>query len=44
MKNPAYQYAQDVVKGNINAPKYVKLQCKEFLMIADDKLKKILPE
>lgn len=40
MKNPAYQYAQDVVKGNINAPKYVKLQCKEFLMIADDKLKK----
>lgn len=40
MKNPAYQYAQDVVKGNVNAPKYVKLQCKEFLMIADDKLKK----
>ena len=40
MKNPAYQYAQDVVKGNINAPKYVKLQCKGFLMIADDKLKK----
>lgn len=40
MKNPAYQYAQYVVKGNINAPKYVKLQCKEFLMIADDKLKK----
>ncbi|WP_370821053.1 terminase large subunit [Acidaminococcus massiliensis] len=40
MKNPAYQYAQDVAKGNINAPKYVKLQCKEFLMIADDKLKK----
>lgn len=40
MKNPAYQYAQDVVKSNINAPKYVKLQCKEFLMIADDKLKK----
>lgn len=40
MKNPAYQYAQDVVKGNINAPKYIKLQCKEFLMIADDKLKK----
>lgn len=40
MKNPAYQYSQDVVKGNINAPKYVRLQCKEFLMIADDKLKK----
>jgi len=40
LKNPAYKYAKDVCSGNINAPKYVKLQCKEFLNIADDKIKK----
>lgn len=40
MKNPAYKYARDVVAGNINAPRYVKLQCKEFLAIANDKIKK----
>ena len=40
MKNPAYKYAKDVCSGKINAPKYVKLQCKEFLNIADDKTKK----
>ena len=40
MKNPAYQYAKDVCYGKINAPKYVKLQCREFLDIADDKIKK----
>ena len=32
----AYRYAQDVYDGKINAPKYVKLQCKEFLRIADE--------
>lgn len=36
-KHPAYQYAMDVAKGNINAPKYVKLQVKEFLNIANNK-------
>ena len=40
MKNPAYGYAKDVCTGKINAPKYVRLQCKEFLNIADDKIKK----
>lgn len=33
----SYSYAAAVVSGKINAPKYVKLQCKEFLRIADDK-------
>ena len=42
MKNPAYKYAKDVCSGKINAPKYVKLQCKEFLNIADDKTKKYM--
>lgn len=36
-KHPAYQYAMEVAKGNINAPKYVKLQVKEFLNIANNK-------
>ena len=40
LKNPAYGYAKDVCAGRINAPKYVRLQCKEFLNIADDKIKK----
>ena len=40
MKNPAYKYAKDVCSGKINAPKYVKLQCRAFLDIADDKIKK----
>ena len=39
-KHPAYVYAKNVVKGDINAPKYVKLQCEEFLLIADDRLAK----
>jgi phage terminase large subunit-like protein len=39
MKHKSYQYASDVVKGKVPAPKYVKLQCKEFLLIADDKHK-----
>lgn len=36
-KHPAYKYAMDVAKGTINAPKYVKLQVKEFLNIANNK-------
>lgn len=36
-KHPAYIYAKDVVTGKINAPRYVKLQCAEFLSIADGK-------
>ena len=39
-KHPAYIYATDVIQGKINAPKYVKLQCIEFLLIADDRLSK----
>lgn len=35
-EHKAYRYAQDVCDGKINAPKYVKLQCKEFLRIADE--------
>ena len=40
LRNPAYQYAKDCCSGKINAPRYVKLQCREFLNIADDKIKK----
>ena len=36
-KHPAYKYAMDVAEGNVNAPKYVKLQVKEFLTIANGK-------
>lgn len=36
-KHPAYKYAMDVAKGTINTPKYVKLQVKEFLNIANNK-------
>lgn len=39
-KHPAYIYAKDVVDGKINAPRYVKLQCQEFLLVASDKLAK----
>lgn len=31
----SYKYAKGVVCGEINAPKYVKLQCSEFLNIAN---------
>lgn len=34
-KHKAYVYASSVVNGNITAPKYVILQAKEFLNIAD---------
>lgn len=42
MNNKAYQYASDVVKKKIAAPKYVIKQCKSFLKIADDKDKKYM--
>ena len=38
-KHPAYQYAVGVTSGEIEAPKYVKLQCSEFLQIARGKSK-----
>lgn len=36
-KHAAYQYARDVVADKINAPRYVKLQCIECLLIFEDK-------
>ena len=36
-KHPAYKYAMDVAEGKVNAPKYVELQVKEFLTIANGK-------
>lgn len=36
-KHPAYVYAMEVAEGRINAPKYIKIQVKEFLKIANDK-------
>lgn len=33
----SYQYAEGVISGSINAPKYVKLQCRQFLKMADGK-------
>lgn len=36
-KHPSYKYAMDVAEGKVNAPKYVKLQIKEFLTIANGK-------
>lgn len=39
-KHPAYLYACDVRSGKINAPKYVKAQCNEFLLVAEDRLTK----
>ena len=37
MKNKAYKYAKDVMTGKVIAPKYVVMQCAEFLSIADGK-------
>lgn len=36
-KHPAFKYAMAVAEGKINAPKFVKLQVKEFLSIANNK-------
>ena len=30
-KHPAVEYAENVVAGRVRAPKYVKLQCEDFL-------------
>lgn len=35
--HPAYVYASDVVSEKVNAPKFVKLQCKDFIKIANGK-------
>ena len=35
--DPAEAYARDVIAGTIDAPKYVVLQCKEFINTWDDK-------
>lgn len=42
MKNRAIEYARQVCKGKINAPEYVKKQCKEFLVVASDKNEKYM--
>lgn len=39
-EHQSYKYASEVCKGEIIAPKYVIIQCKEFLKIADGKSKK----
>lgn len=36
-EHKSYIYAQSVVNGEINAPKYVILQCQQFIDIADGK-------
>lgn len=33
--HPSYAYASGVVSGKIEAPRYVRAQCKEFIAIAD---------
>lgn len=33
----AYEYALNVINGNVNAPKYVKKQCRIYIDIADGK-------
>lgn len=40
INHPSYQYALNAYNGNIEAPKYVKLQCKIFLDICEDKSEK----
>ena len=39
-KNNAVIYAERVIAGKVSAPKYVKIQCKKFLDIWNDKNKK----
>lgn len=41
-KHKAYKYADDVVNERINAPKYVKAQCKEFIRIANGRDKEYM--
>ena len=35
MTNKAYEYAKACVNGDIHAPKYVKIQCQDFIDICD---------
>lgn len=35
--HPSFNYAYNVILGNIEAPKYVKLQCKQFVDMCNDK-------
>lgn len=39
-RHPAYLYAQSVVKNKVIAPKYVVMQCKDFIKTCDGKNKK----
>lgn len=39
---PAYAYARAVLRGEVKAPKYVILQCSEFLYIASGKSQKYM--
>lgn len=36
-KNKAFDYAEKVVNSQVIAPKYVKIQCQQFINICDDK-------
>jgi phage terminase large subunit-like protein len=36
-EHKSYQYALSIVNGEINAPKFVIMQCQQFLVIADGK-------
>ena len=40
--HPAYRYAQKVLKGEVKAPKYVILQCTEFIQVANGKSRKYI--
>ena len=40
--HPAYVYAKSVVSGKIKAPKYVILQCSEFVFVAQGKSDKYM--
>lgn len=40
--HPAYRYAQKVLKGEVKAPKYVILQCAEFIQVANGKSRKYI--
>ncbi|WP_206512559.1 terminase large subunit [Veillonella ratti] len=41
-EHKAYQYAYAVAKNKVNAPKYVKLQAKQFLKVANGRDKKYI--
>lgn len=38
--HPSYIYAENVLNGNIKAPKYIILQCSQFKMMADGRSEK----